>query len=258
MSTATTTPTTPTAPSTPTVAPPGPVAVYNVLPSKPTVEADQIVIYGHSSLVYWWPVWLISFILAIVSYAEGDRSGGVTVSDTNVPGAIFVITLLAVAVSSTVLFRGMVSVVAAISLIAVAVLFAWLGWWGPILGFLGGLEIRINAAGYLCVGIPLLLAWIAVICFYDKQHYVIFGRGQIRYVLEVGDSEVVTPAEGATVEKKRSDAFRHWVLGLGAGDLEIRSSIHTTPAIELKNVLHIHWKLAVIDKLLREKSVTVN
>jgi hypothetical protein len=244
--------------STPPAAPPGAVAVYNVSRHGPKEEADHIVIYGHSSLLYWWPVWLVSFILAGVTYVEGDSSGGVTVSNTNGPGAVFVITLLAVAVSSTVIFRGMMSVIAFVSTIAVVVAFAWFGWWGEILGFLGGLEIRINAAGYLCVGVPLFLAWLAVVGWYDRLHYITFGRGQIRYVQEVGDSEMVIPAEGAIVEKKRSDAFRHWVLGLGAGDLVIGSGGRNSPTIELKNVLNIRRKLMVIDKLLREKAVTVN
>lgn len=234
-----------------------PVAVYNVMPPLAKHEADQIVIYGHSSLLYWWPVWLVCFVLAAATYVEGDQSGGVTVSNNNGPGAIFVFTLLAVAISSTVILRGMVSVVAVISLVALATAFAWFGWWGEIIGFLGGLEIRINAAGYLCVGVPLFIAWAAVIRVYDRQHYVIFGRGQIRYVLEVGDGEVTMPAEGAVVEKKRSDAFRHWVLGLGAGDLVIRSRANS-PSIELKNVLSIRRKLTVIDRMLREKTVAVN
>jgi hypothetical protein len=242
---------------TPPAVPPGSVTVYNVLRPAMKEGTDHIVIYGHSSLFYWWPVWLMCFILAGATYAEGDHAGGVTVSNTNVLGVIFVITLLAVALSSTVILRGMVSVVAAVTLIAVTVAFAWFGWWGQILGFLGGLEIRINAAGYLCIGIPLFVAWVLVIGVYDRMHYVTFGRGQIRYVLEVGDGEVVMPAEGAVVEKKRSDAFRHWVLGLGAGDLMIRSGGPNSPAIELKNVLRIKQKLAVIDRMLREKAVTV-
>jgi hypothetical protein len=93
---------------------------------------------------------------------------------------------------------------------------------------------------------------------YDRQHYVVFGRGQVRYVQEVGDSEMVMQSEGATVEKKRSDAFRHWVLGLGAGDLVVRGGGQDGPTIELENVLHIRRKLAVIDKLLREKTVSVD
>ncbi len=243
--------------STPPSANP-PIAVYNVIRTGKKEESNQIVVFGHSGLFYWWPVWLVSFILAGATYAEGDRSGGVTVSNTNLPGAIFVITLLAVAVSSTVLLRGMVSVVAIVSLIAVGVAFAWLGWWGAIVNFLGGLEIRLNAAGYLCIGIPLFIAWLIVVAVYDRMHYVIFGRGQIRYVLEVGDGEVVIPADGATVEKKRSDVFRHWILGIGTGDLMIGSGGRNSPTIELKNVLHIRRKLAIIDKMLREKAVTVD
>jgi hypothetical protein len=193
-----------------------------------------------------------------VTYAEGDRSGGVTVSNANVPGIIFVITLLAVAVSSTVLLRGQMSVIAVVSVIAVSVAFAWFGWWGKIFEFFGGLEIRINAGGYLCIGVPLFLAWLAVVCWYDRLHYITFGRGQIRYIQEVGDSEMVIPADGAVVEKKRSDWFRHWLLGLGSGDLVIGTGGHNSPTIELKNVLRIQQKLAVIDKLLREKAVTVS
>src|SRR5690242_2596849 len=89
------------------------VAVYNVPRPGMKGEADHIVVYGHSSLFYWWPVWLVCFILAAATYAEGDQSGGVTVSNTNGPGAIFVVTLLVVTLSSTVVFRGLVSVIAA-------------------------------------------------------------------------------------------------------------------------------------------------
>ena len=71
---------------------------------------------------------------------------------------------------------------------ALAVTFAWFGWWGDILRLLGGMEIRINAAGYLCIGVPLFVAWLAVVLVYDRQHYVIFGLGQIRYVVEIGST----------------------------------------------------------------------
>jgi hypothetical protein len=145
--------------STPAAPPPGGTTVYNVLRPAQKESTDHIVIYGHSSLVYWWPVWLVCFVLAGATYSEGDRSGGVAVSATNVPGLVFVATLLAVAVSSTVILRGMVSVVAIVTLIAVAVALGWFGWWGSVLGFLGELEIRINAAGYLCIGVPLFVAW---------------------------------------------------------------------------------------------------
>ena len=234
--------------------PPGAVPVYSVARPGSKDRIDHIVVYGHSNLFYWWPVWLVSFILAGVTYFEADPA----VTGSSIPGAVFVVTLLAVAVSSTVVLRGMVSLVGAVVLVALVTTFAWFGWWGNIFAYLGGLDIRINTAGYLCVGVPLFLAWATVVFVYDRQHYVIFDSGQIRYVQEVGDSQMAMQADGATVEKKRSDAFRHWVLGLGAGDLVIRAGGHGGPTIELENVLNIGRKMTVIDRMLREKAVTVD
>lgn len=245
-------------PAAPTDAPPAAAPVYNAPPPGSGAKVDHVVVYGHSNLFYWWPVWLVSFLLAGVTHLGGAEPGlPAEAVRGNGPGAVFVATLLAVAVSSTVLLRGMLSVLAAVAAVAAAVTFAWFGWWDEVFGYLGGLDIRVNTAGYLCVGVPLFLAWAAVLAVYDRQHYVVFGRSQVRYVQEVGDSEVVIPAEGTSVEKRRSDAFRHWVLGLGAGDLVVRVGGPGGPTIEMDNVLRIGRKLAVIDRLLREKAVTV-
>jgi hypothetical protein len=238
---------------------PNAVAVYNVARPGAVAGVDHLVVYGHSNLFYWWPVWLVAFVLAGVTYAGGAEPGlpGEVVRG-NAPGVVFVVILLAVAISSTVLLRGMMSVLAAVAALALAVTFAWFGWWDEIFGYLGGLDIRINTAGYMCIGVPLFAAWLAIFWLYDRQHYVVFGRGQIRYVQEVGDSEMVIPSEGASVEKRRSDGFRHWALGLGAGDLVIRVGGQNGPTIEMNNVLWIGRKMAVIDKLLRQKAVTVD
>jgi hypothetical protein len=293
-------------PTTPDAAPPpappgGAVPVYNVTPpgQLPTKKITHIVVYGHSNLLYWWPVWLVSFILAGVTYAEGNQMAivpqrtevrhdlrvdgdardalvappgrsfaavpeegrqtlpGMTVSSNNNLGVLFVATLLIVAVASTILLRGLVSLVAVVAIIAMIVTFALFGWWNSILAFLGGLDIRMNAAGYLCVAIPMFVAWVLVVGLYDRQAYVVFDQGQIRYVREVGDSEVVIQSEGAVVEKKRNDVFRHFLLGFGTGDLQIRTGGQNAQTIELENVINVSRKLAVIDQMVKEKAVTV-
>src|SRR5205807_878071 len=33
---------------------------------------DEVVVYRHSNLVYWWPVWLLGYIAAVATYF-GDR-----------------------------------------------------------------------------------------------------------------------------------------------------------------------------------------
>lgn len=291
-------------PSTP---PPGApaVPVYEVAPpgAEHKRKIDYIVVYGHSNLLYWWPVWLVSFILAAVTYFEGHQMAvipdktivekgveipglegprdalvappnehfslapqegrknapaGMTVSSSNTLGVIFVAVLLLVALASTILLRGLVSLVALIALFTLVILFALLGWWNNILGALWGLDIRMNAAGYLCVAVPLFVAWCLVVFIYDRAHYVAFDQGQIRYVLEVGDSEVVMQSEGAVVEKKRNDVFRHWLLGFGTGDLVIRTGGGRGQTIELENVINIDRKLTIINKMVREKAITID
>jgi hypothetical protein len=293
-------PTTP--PDAPPAAPPsGAVPVYNVTPpgQTPPKKINYIVVFGHSNLFYWWPVWLVCFVLAGVTYAEGNQMAvvpqgtevrhdlavdggnrdvlvappgksfaaapeegrptlpGMTVSSNNNLGVLFVATLVIVALASTILLRGLVSLVAVVAIIAMIVTFALFGWWNPILEFLGGLDIRMNAAGYLSVAIPLFVAWLLAVAIYDRQAYVVFDQGQIRYVREVGDSEVVLQSEGAVVEKKRNDVFRHYLLGLGTGDLQIRTGGQNAQTIELENVINVSRKLRVIDKMVKEKAVTV-
>lgn len=271
-------------------------------PDKPQErKVDYLVVYGHSNLLYWWPVWLVSFILAAVTYAggqqmavvpdgtkvehhqavagfDGDRDilvappnrtfalaqeegqkapAGMTVSSNNNLGVLFVATLFVVAIASTILLRGLVSVIALVAMILTVVTFAYLGWWDDILLYVGRFDIRMNAAGYLAVAIPLFLAWVFVVCLYDRQRYIIFDQGQIRHVHEVGDSEVTVQSEGAIVEKKRNDVFRHWLLGLGTGDLVIRMGGPNGHAIELENVLWINRKLPLIQRMVKEKAITI-
>jgi hypothetical protein len=276
--------------------------VYQVPPPDAAQKKriDYLIVYGHSNLFYWWPVWLVSFILAGITYFESQQMAvvpagtvvrhavpidgqphdvlvapegksfglareegqaptpGMTVSSNNNLGVLFVATLLVVALASTILLRGMVSMIALIVMIALVVIFALLGWWNDILLFLGGLDIRMNAAGYLAVAIPLFVVWLFVVFVYDRAHYVVFDQGQIRYVLEVGDNEIAIQSEGVVVEKKRNDVFRHWLLGFGTGDLMIRAGGPNGQTIELENVIGINHKLPLIQRLVKEKAITVD
>jgi hypothetical protein len=47
--------------------PPVPVSVV------PDQRPKQVVIISHSPLFYWWPVWLVGFVMALVSYWEGEQ-----------------------------------------------------------------------------------------------------------------------------------------------------------------------------------------
>jgi len=56
--------------STPEVPPPAPT---NVPAADTTPGFDEIRIYSHSPLFYWWPVWLFGFIFALITLVDNDR-----------------------------------------------------------------------------------------------------------------------------------------------------------------------------------------
>src|SRR5438445_7518946 len=55
-----------------TAVPPNPAQTDPVHPDTPR-KIDYLIVYGHSNILYWWPVWLVSFILAGWTYFEGNR-----------------------------------------------------------------------------------------------------------------------------------------------------------------------------------------
>jgi len=190
--------------------------------------------------------------------AEGKKKSApasMTVAPSNSLGVVFALTLLLVAVVSTLTFRGLVSIIVVAVIVAVVFALALLNYWDEIFRFFGGLDIRMNAAGYLFISVPLFVVWCLVTFVYDRQQYVVFDEGQIRYVREVGESELVVPAGGAIVEKKRSDVFRHFLIGLGSGDLQIRVGGSHGQTIELDNVLFIGSKRQLINDFLQRREV---
>jgi hypothetical protein len=281
---------------------------------------DHITVYSHSNLMYWWPVWLVCFVAAAITYMGGhqmavvpdgtvavagatvvhpdhkfpgqrdvmvapegrhfplipteaeartDRpdddptaagkrqpvSPSMSISSSNSLGVIFAMTLVVVAIVSTLLLRGLVSLIVIILMVTAVITLAFLDMWDDIFLFFGGLDIRMNAAGYLFIGVPLFLVWAFVFFVQDRMHFMTFDEGQIRYVLEVGDSAMVMPAEGVMVEKKRSDVFRHWILGFGTGDLVLRA--RTGQEIELPNITNANRKMAMINDMLRHKPIVI-
>lgn len=278
-----------------------------------------LTVYSHSNLMYWWPVWLVCFILAAITYIGGHQmavvpdgtvavanatvtapneqfpgprdvlvapkgehfpltpindtsktppggdpteaknrqpaSPSMTVASNNSLGVIFAMTLIVVAIVSTLLLRGLVSVIVLLAMIATIVTLALLGLWDDIFAFFGGLDIRMNAAGYLFIGVPLFLLWAFVFFVQDRMHHITFDEGQIRYVMQVGDSEMVIPSDGVIVEKRRSDVFRHWLFGLGTGDLVLR--LPNGHEIEMPNIVNANRRMVLIDEMLRHKSIVV-
>jgi len=261
-------------------------------------EPRQVRVVSHSNLFYWWPVWVVGFIMALVTWLQRDLMAvvppGTTarkevmdagekrtalvfpqpkdekaqealhkrltdpklhISHSKTLGVIFCITLLLVIVITNVPLRGMWSLVVIISVIMLSVIFALAGWWEAIFSALDALDIRINMGGYLFISIGLFIVWLVTVLMFDKQTYMVFEPGQFKVCTEIGGGEKVYDTTGLTLERQRADLFRHIILGLGSGDLIVKTTGAQSHHFDLPNVLFIGKKVQQIEDLLRQRRV---
>jgi hypothetical protein len=283
-------------------------------------DPNQITIVSHSNLYYWWPVWVVGFVMAIITYFDGyvmavlpakgvaaavdadltiathtqndkgektnsetshnnqvvvyapqssdPRHYGQPINDKNQAetpylrvspsktlGVVFTFVLLMVIFITNVPLRGMWSVLVIVVAISLVIFFILLGWIEIILHALYLLDVRINMAGYVTISLFLLVIWLVSLLIFDKQRYITFTPGQFKVCDEVGGGEQVYSTDGMTLQKQRSDFFRHVILGLGSGDLIVRTAGAQAHHIDLPNVLFIGAKVREIEQLLKTKTV---
>jgi hypothetical protein len=168
-------------------------------------------------------------------------------------GAIFVIILLLVTVITNVPLRGLWSVIVIIIAGLGTIIISLAGWWDSIFSALGDLHIHINLAGYLFIGIGLFALWAFTLYFFDRQIYMVFTPGQLKVCLEIGGGETAYDTMGMVLQRQRDDLFRHWILGLGSGDLIVRTSGAHSHEFHMENVLNISSKLSAIENMMRDK-----
>jgi hypothetical protein len=170
-------------------------------------------------------------------------------------GVIYVVVLLLLIVITNVPLRGLWSVMIIVVVVLVTIILALAELWGPILDALGRLHIHINAAGYLLTSLGLLAIWLITFLLFDPQIYMIFTPGQLRVRQEIGGGEMAYDTQGMMIQKQRNDLFRHWILGLGSGDLIVTTSGASSHHFDLPNVLFVGNKVRQIEDMLREKPV---
>src|SRR5205814_353770 len=115
------------------------------------------------------------------------------------------------------------------------------------------LDIRLNMSGYVFLSTGLLLLWLFAFFFFDKQIYITFLPGQLKVCQEIGSGEKAYDAIGMSIEKEKTDLFRHKILGLGSGDLVVRTSGADRHEFHLTNVLFVSRKLQQIEDMQRTR-----
>jgi hypothetical protein len=272
----------------------------------------EILIVSHSTLFYWWPVWAVGYLMALISlpWFTGESAflapdpeffksatgsvttetikDGITKSETvafekrdvvlaskakdakhasppisQAPhistsknlGVLFTLVLLVVVFITNVPLRGLWSVIVIIFIVALVVILGLLGILDTLLNIFFFLDIRITLGGYVVISTVLLGLWLVIFLLFDRQIYMVFTPGQLRVKLEIGDAETAYDTTGMTIQKQRSDLFRHWILGLGSGDLIVRTAGAQGHQFDMPNVLFLGRKVREIEDMLRSRQV---
>ena len=266
-------------------------------PAPITPSRQEVRIYSHSSLFYWWPVWAAGFIMALLTIGGGMMvvvpSGTEAESERQVEGhpdrrdvlvlpanahlpkdpetkellkpklhvsqkpqlgVIYGTVLLIIIVISNIPLRGLWSVVIIMLIVLLVLIFSLAGWWDWLLEKLWLLDIRITLGGYVFISLVLFIIWALTVFVFDHRTYVTVTSGQVRVCLAIGAGETVYDTTGMTFTKRQDDLFRHWIVGLGSGDLIIHRS-NTTQEIDMPNVLFVGAKIKEIEKLIKEREV---
>ena len=173
-------------------------------------------------------------------------------------GVVFVVVVLLVIFVTNVPIRGLWSVLVIITVLLGTVILALAGWWDDILEAAGRSHVFINAFGYLAIALPLLVLWLVVVLFFDSRTYMVFVPGQLRVHQEIGSGEAAYDTLGMVVAKRRSDLFRHWLLGFGSGDLLVQTGGASGKQFEMHNVLFVGSKLQLVQQMLQTREVVDN
>ena len=230
-------------------------------PSAPVAAAvvPLLRVYSHSPFFFWWPVWVTGYIMALLTYLRGRpeqiKGAGLPqelVHPSSNLGVIFLLTLYLVVLITSFTLRGLASGMVILAAILVTVVLAWVGWWDDIFRWFGNLTVHLTLGAYFWFSTLIFLTWIISVFGFDRLSYWEFTPGQLTHKTLFGSGSNSYNTQGMGLEKHRDDIFRHWLIGLGSGDLKIRTSGATREELNVSNVLFIGSKVAAVQRLIAE------
>lgn len=177
------------------------------------------------------------------------------VARSNSLGAIFLTILLLVILITNVRITGVWTSLLLVVILVVSIVFALSDSWDTVFRFIGPSDVHITAAGYLCIAIPLFVIWLGIFYLYDRKIFATFGRGQFTIHHTFGVAATTFEVQGLSLQIKRDALFRHWLLGMGSGDLIIHTGGPRAQSFELSNVLFVSSKIAKAQRLIKERQV---
>lgn len=226
--------------------------------AQPVLEAERIVVYEHSDLLYWWVVWAYGFVSAFLTrlfgrevLLEGTRP--VLIYPDAWLGISFVLLILFVLIFTNVRARGVKSLILFLVLLVIGLIIQMAYGWDEVLSFVPLLLVYMNLAFYVLFSTALLLVWVFTTFVSDRLSRYEFAPGSISKKMTLTEGGENFVSRQVHTLRQSDDIFVHrllglWFLGFGTGDIEVS---FTTPGSGqrvylLKNV----WRAAHVERAI--------
>jgi hypothetical protein len=229
---------------------------HHPTPAQPT-RPPEVILFGHSWLLYWWPVWVAGYVMALLTWLRPVPVHlGTTVvlfSSRTTLGVVFVLIVLLTILITTTSMRGLMSLLAVVCIGFLVLLFAYLDWWPDVLRWLGRRAVFMDMGFYLFLSSGLLLLWLLVVGVFDHLNFWRIRPGQVTHEYVLGAVESSYDTDNMVFTKEQTDLFRNWVLGLGSGDLQMQTMGGRGVVARVSNVLFLNVRMAEIQRLIATK-----
>jgi hypothetical protein len=217
----------------------------------------EVIVFGHSQLLYWWPVWVVGYVMALLTWLHPVhvQLGGASAvfSSRTSLGVIYALVVLLTILITNSSMRGMVSLVVVLCVGFLAVLFAYLDWWPGILNWFGNRSVYMDMGFYLFLSTGLLLIWLLVVVVFDHLSFWRIRAGQVTREHFLGAVESSYDTDNMVFTKRQADLFRNWILGLGSGELQMQTMGGRGVVANVSNVLFLNARMAEIQRLIATK-----
>ena len=221
------------------------------------VKVLQVIVYGHSALFYWWPLWVVGYVMALLTWLHHDPVDIASKAEWFHPsrnlGVIYTLLFILLIVITSAQVHSMKAVLIIVALGFCALLFAYLGWWEEILGLLGHEYVYMNLGFYLFASTVLCVVWLVTVFVIDHLSFWRFRPGQITHEYLGGIVDKSYDTDNLILTKWQDDFFRHWIIGLGSGDLHMQTMGGRGEEMSVANVLFVIGKMSKIQRLVATK-----
>lgn len=222
--------------------------------NAPRVRQPEIHLYAHSRILYWWPVWVCGFTMAVLTHLEGKTvqvaGRPEVIHQDGLLGVIFVLTLMLVIAITNVTVRGLASLVVVLVLALGGLLLAYYQKLDEVVQWVSNRRIYLNLGAYFWFSTATFTIWALTFFLFDRLSYWRISPGQVTYETVFGAASKSYDADNMTLEKMRDDLFRHWILGFGSGDLKIRPFGAQQEQLLISNVLFLGSRVRRIERML--------